>query len=164
MTTFYQWVARWSIPPEAVEDLLRALGAYPPEPQARPKPGSEAAVQTETRLEYSKHGARLYRNNVGATYTKDGSFIRFGLANESAQMNAAVKSSDLIGPQPVTVRPEHVGRVFGIFVARECKRPDWRFTGTARELAQLNFLLLISKLGGDAAFCTGPGTFKNYNP
>lgn len=154
-----QWAARWGVSNEAVADLRRALGSVPTDPVDPATTGeSEAATQTRIRLEASRQGLRLWRNNVGATYTEDGNFIRYGLANDSKQMNERVKSSDLIGLRPVVVTPQHVGQTLGVFVAREVKPPGWRYRGTKREAAQLAFLKLILALGGDAAFATGEGT------
>lgn len=118
----------------------------------------EAEAQVQIRLEASQKGLRLWRNNVGAGYLQDGSFIRWGLANESAQLNKHVKSSDLIGIRPVLITPEMVGRIIGQFVGREVKTPGWRYTATEREIAQKAWADLINSLGGDAAFATGKGT------
>lgn len=120
--------------------------------------GTEKDIQTLVRLEASRNGLRLWRNNVGAVYTQDGSFLRYGLANESRRMNDSVKSSDLIGIRPVLITQAHVGSVIGQFVAREVKATAWRYTGTKREKAQLAFLNLVIALGGDAAFANGEGT------
>ncbi len=141
-----QWAIQWGIPFEAVEDLRRQLGIVNTVPP--PKSGeSEAAIQTRVRLEASRFGIRLWRNNVGGVYTADGTFMRYGLANDSKKMNDQIKSSDLIG-----LRPN------GQFVAREIKPANWRYTATERELAQLKFLELILSMGGDAAFAVGEGT------
>ena len=119
---------------------------------------SESGAQSEIRLEASQCGARLWRNNVGATYTPAGQFIRYGLANDSPALNAAIKSADLIGIRPILITPEHVGRVIGQFISREVKKPGWKYTGTDRERAQLAWAQLIVELGGDACFATGRGT------
>jgi hypothetical protein len=118
----------------------------------------ESDVQKLVKLEASKKGFPLWRNNVGAVHTNDGRFIRFGLGNESKRMNACAKSSDLIGIRPLIIRPEHVGITIGQFVAREVKKSDWVYSGTERERAQLTFLEIVTEYGGDAAFCTGEGT------
>ena len=154
MNTINEWATRHSIPPAALNELLLALGAMSPDPAVQ-SGESEAAVQTRVRLDASKEGGRLWRNNVGATQTPEGSFIRYGLANESSAINKRCKSSDLVGIRPVVVTSEMVGGVFGLFVAREVKRGGWSYTGTAREKAQLNFLSLVSAMGGDARFTTG---------
>jgi hypothetical protein len=155
--TMNQWAIKWGIPFEAVEDLRREFGLVSTDPS--PISGeSEAAVQTRIRLEASRKGCRLWRNNVGGTYTQDGGFLRYGLANDSKQMNDTIKSSDLVGIRPVTIANDHVGRVLGQFVCREVKAADWRYSGTKRELAQLKFLELVMSLGGDAAFANGEGS------
>jgi hypothetical protein len=116
---------------------------------------TESDAYAPLRLAASREGARLWRNNNGAGKLENGSYIRWGLANESAQMNSMLKSSDLIGIRPVLVTPEHVGRTLGVFVSREVKRPGWRYGGGPREEAQKRWLDLVASLGGDAAFTTG---------
>lgn len=153
------WAIRWDVPFAAVEDLRRGLGVVDTDPKpSDAAPESEAAVQTRVRLEASRKGGRLFRNNVGACYTEDGSFVRYGLANDSKALNKVLKSSDLIGIRPVQITPEHVGSTLGVFVAREVKPQGWHFTGTKREVAQLAWLNLILSLGGDAAFANREGT------
>lgn len=154
----HQWAIKWGVPIEAVNDLRAQMGAINTDPATMPDNGSEAAAQTDVRLEASRKGARLWRNNVGATMDADGRFIRFGLCNDSKEMNRQIKSSDLVGIRRVRVEPYHVGGFIGQFVAREIKAPGWKFSGTDREVAQLRFLELVVSLGGDAAFATGEGT------
>jgi len=152
-----QWAIRWGIPYEALEDLRTQFGLINTDPA--PKEGeSEAAIQTRVRLEASRKGARLFRNNVGACMDENGNFIRYGLANDSKQMNDLIKSSDLIGIRPVVIQQSHVGQVIGQFVAREVKAGTWSYTGTKREEAQLKFLELVAALGGDAAFANCEGS------
>lgn len=154
-----EWAIQWGIRPEALVDLrarMRAVNTGEPETLTG---RSEAAVQAAVRLEASKKGAILWRNNVGGYYDETGRFIRYGLANDSKAMNQTIKSHDLIGLQPVEITPAMVGRTIGQFVSREVKPGDWRFTGTKREQAQLKFADLVISLGGDASFATGEGTF-----
>lgn len=152
-----QWAIKWGVPIEAVQDLRQEFGLVNTDPQ--PQIGeSEAAIQTRIRLEATQKGCRVWRNNVGGTYTEDGSFLRYGLANDSKQMNKLIKSSDLIGVKPVLITQNHVGQIIGQFIAREVKAANWSYSGTEREEAQLNFLNLVAGLGGDAAFANSVGT------
>ena len=116
---------------------------------------NETDAQNLVRLAASAAGTRLWRNNVGGGVRQDGTFLRWGLANDSTQMNKQIKSGDLIGIRPVLVMPGDVGRVIGQFVSREVKRPGWKFRGTEREMAQQRWIDLVRSLGGDAAFTTG---------
>jgi hypothetical protein len=119
---------------------------------------SEAYAQSQVRLEAPTKGVTLFRNNVGVLTDINGRPVRFGLANDSKQLNEVLKSSDLIGWRPVLITPEHVGRTLAQFVSRECKAPGWKYTGTDRERAQKAWLDLVAAAGGDSAFATGPGT------
>lgn len=154
-----QWAIKWSVPIEAVEDLRREFGLINTEPKALTGE-SEGAVQTRIRLEASAKGLRLWRNNVGAYDANNppspGS--RWGLCNDNKEMNALIKSSDLIGVKPLLITQNHVGGIVGQFVAREVKAANWSYSGTKREEAQLNFLNLVASMGGDAAFANSVGT------
>lgn len=152
-----QWAIKWGVPFEAVEDLRRQMTDLPTDPA--PQGGeSEAAVQSRIRLEASAKGARLWRNNRGAFTDERGNFVRYGLANDTSALDKQIKSHDLIGIRPVLILPEHVGNVIGQFVSREVKPAHWRWTGTAREVAQLRWAEMILGFGGDACFANGEGT------
>lgn len=156
-----QWAQRHGISDHALLELRVALGtdAHPdlaPVPQTG---ASEAAVSNNIRLEASRKGVHLWRNNVGATWAEDGSFIRYGLANDSEQLNRRLKSSDLIGIRPVVIEPAHVGHTIGQFVAREVKRDGWKHRpNDKREAAQARFLALVESCGGDAQFASAVGS------
>jgi len=146
-----QWAARW---PQAAAEL-RALSA----PSGADAAGlvSEAGVQAAVRVAATRAGWRVWRNNVGAVRTEDGRFLRFGLANDSERLNAAIKSADLIGVRPVLITPEWVGHTLGQFVSLECKRPGWHLTpGDERGQAQARWAEIVTALGGHAKFITGP--------
>ena len=117
---------------------------------------SEAAVQEQIRLMSAQRGTPLWRNNNGACLDETGRMIRFGLGNDSKKLNEFWKSSDLIGVTPITIKPEHVGRVFGVFTAIEVKAEGWKWprTPSAHETAQMAFLDDVANLGGIAAFCS----------
>ena len=150
----HDWARKWGLSVECLRDLQITLGTYTPllAPDAHGVGKSEAWAQSALRIEASKKGIKLFRNNVGALADKTGRFVRYGLANDSAAQNATLKSGDLIGVRPVNL----YGRVFGQFCSREMKAPGWQYTGTDREVAQLNWINLINSCGGDAAFATGP--------
>ena len=48
---------------------------------------ARAAVQAAVRLEAARMGILLFRNNVGALIDVRGIPVRYGLANESTQIN-----------------------------------------------------------------------------
>lgn len=144
--TLQAWATAWGIPYAALDDLRQQLAS-----QCLPEhvvaQGSEAGAQQAVRLEAASLGIVLWRNNSGALQDAEGRWVRYGLCNDSKQLNERFKSADLIG-----VRPG------GQFIAREVKAPGWRYTGTPREEAQLRWLELVRTLGGDAQFATGKGT------
>ena len=107
--------------------------------------GSEARAQSLIRLEAPRHGATLWRNNVGVFVDETGRHVRVGLANDTPALNKTLKSSDLIG-----IAPE------GKFLAIEVKHPGWTQPANAREKAQMAFLNLVNSRGGIGAFCTDP--------
>lgn len=155
-----QWAIKWQIPYAALDDLRSQMGMINTDSPIVPG-RSESAVQSLVRLEASRLGWRLLRNNVGAGYVseeKDGlssGFMRWGLANTSSKLNQQIKSADLIGIKPVLITQSHVGTVIGQFLSRETKKSGWQYSGTEREQAQLKWAELILSLHGDAAFTTG---------
>ena len=120
---------------------------------------SESNVQTRVRLECSRRGWYVFRNNLGAGYLQDGSFVRWGLANDAREMNTKVKSSDLVGWREVVITPDMVGQKIAQFVSLECKREGWRYTGTEVEVAQRKWLDTVARSGGFATFVTDPSQF-----
>lgn len=155
----YQWAARHGVSLQALAELQAVFGMHgghdlPPEVKGT----SEAAVQAAVRLEAARKGVRLFRNNVGALIDSRGVPVRYGLANESKQVNEVMKSADLIGWRPMLIEQRHVGTVVAQFVSREVKAVGWHYTGSDREPAQLAWAQLVTSGGGDAAFCTGTGT------
>jgi hypothetical protein len=148
------WAQRWSIPPAAIAELRAALGQFD-EPVSKPGT-SEGFNQQAIRLAAPGHGCRLMRNNRGAAVDPSGRHIRYGLANDSKEMDRRIKSSDLIGIESYLVLPQDVGRTLGLFRAVEVKKSNWKYTGNEREVAQLAFLNLIISMGGLACFARSP--------
>lgn len=147
------WQQRYSIPQAAIDELM----AHPTVSVSHAM--SEASVQQQIRLDASRRGVRLFRNNVGACKDDTGRLIRYGLANDSAQVNARIKSSDLIGITPIIITPEHIGMTMGVFTSIEVKKTGWTYRGTDREEAQLRWLILVSGMGGIGRFSTGEGMY-----
>lgn len=142
-----RWAAKHNIPPAALAELQAMAW---PTPVASDLSG-EAAVQQQIRAAAPRHGI-LWRNNTGALKNEQGTPVRFGLGNDSAAVNALIKSSDLIGITRVTVTPGHVGQVLGVFTAVEVKEPSWKHPSNDREWAQANFIRLARQHGALAGF------------
>lgn len=170
MTPLDAWFERHAVPMAARFELLQMF--YPPELASEPDPEGrmEDYAQSLIRREAPRRGWWLGRNNVGAYNAKPSKkcevcghvpktpsrWVRYGLANDSAQMNEAVKSADLIGLRPVLITPAHVGTTIGQFVSIEAKHPGWKpGEDSKREKAQFAWAGLIRSKGGLAVFSTG---------
>ena len=150
--TLLHWASKWRIPPEALKELSQHWPTDPSNLKAGAR--SEAAVVASERMSASLRGGRLWRNNVGAFEDKNGNYVRYGLCNESAQMNHRIKSADLIGIEPVLITAEMVGSTIGRFEAVECKAPGWTGVSTPHEHKQKTFLNLVNSLGGRGRFAS----------
>lgn len=120
----------------------------------------ESPVQQRIRLDAAYMNINLMRNNVGVLMDSNGRPVRYGLMNDSAELNRAVKSSDLIGPTPVFITPQMVGYTLAVFTAVECKESGWTFPNQTnrkeyeRCMAQAAFHDIVRKAGGFAGFAT----------
>lgn len=155
-----QWALKFGIPYGALTELEIMFGQLP-------SPGliridhlqNESYVQSLVRLEAARKGMKLWRNNVGVLRNEQtGQPVRYGLANDSPALNKAIKSGDLIGWRPIVITPLHIGHKIAQFVSRECKAPNWTYTGTDREIAQLKWAEVLNADGGDACFVNNEGT------
>lgn len=99
-------------------------------------------------------GDFLQRNNVGAWKDKFGRYIRYGLHNESKEMNDREKSSDEIGIRKLLITQEMVGSYVGQYMALEIKHEGWEYKGTKHEKAQKAYIDMINSMGGYARFVT----------
>lgn len=121
---------------------------------------SESNILQECRLAASECGARVFRNNRGLFYTVDSvkTLISAILSGNIKRAIEIIKnnylrlvragleangSCDLIGIKPVTITPDMVGNVLGVFVGLECKTDKGKTSAD-----QLNFIEQINKLGG----------------
>jgi hypothetical protein len=123
---------------------------------------NEAALQSIVRRDFAYIGP-IWRNNVGACEDATGRLIRYGLGNDSAQLNKVIKSSDLIGITPVKAFVENVGWCnLGVFTAIECKATGWSFKpGDERAIAQSRFHDIVRQAGGLAGFASDPSHIQN---
>lgn len=147
-----EWAARHGVAPAALADLAALLGAG-----ARPDAsagGSETRVQSEVRLRAARVGVMLWRNNVGVLRDKRDVPVRFGLANDSKQLNERLKSGDLIGWRSVHITPAHVGQTIARFESYEVKESGWRYSGDPHEVAQARWAALVTAAGGVGRFIT----------
>jgi len=130
---------------------------------------TEAPVQANTRMEASRIGARLFRNNRGMFYTVDavkkliGLVIKGDLAGARAMSGKqrivragleADGSSDLVGDFPVTITQEMVGMTLAVALYAEVKEPNWKKPTDEHERVQLNFITQASNRGALAFFIT----------
>lgn len=155
MNLLHQWAERHNVTPAALADLA-ALLSNDVAVSLTGGLANESDVQNRIRLEASRRGWLLFRNNVGAGKLDNGSFVRWGLANDSEALNRRCKSADLIGVRPIRIQPAHVGHTLGQFVSIECKRAGWAYRGNDRERAQMKWATTIQSAGGHAVFATGP--------
>lgn len=161
MNSLYMWAKRWNIPQEALQELLNFEDHTE---QVKTNDKSEAYVQSLIRLEATRHGCRLWRNNVGAgdvlnRKTGELSFIRWGLCNSSKRENERTKSSDSVGIKPVLITQDMVGTTMGQFIAREFKKENWKKGRDSHTEAQGRFIRIVNSLGGDACFVNKEGSF-----
>lgn len=126
----------------------------------------EKQVQELIQLEASKMGAKLFINTSGAFKDNTGRLVRFGLGH--VRKNQEFKSSDLIGFMPVEITPDMVGKKLPVFMAIECKKPDWKPTNSLREAGQKIFIDVVKNNNGIASFVNSVETFietvKSYVP
>lgn len=121
---------------------------------------SEAEVQAQVRLTLSQSlGCAMFRNNVGAFKAANGSWVRYGLANDSKAMNQQIKSADLIGWTPITIIPEMVGYTIPVFTSIEVKEEGYKPSGKRaieHYEAQERWRDAVARAGGIAKIVDDP--------
>lgn len=158
MNSYEEWAARF---PGAAAALAQTLNAVQSAPVDGGGGKSEGWAQQQVRLKAAHAGWLTWRNNVGATPSKcpdcnaPQRVVRYGVANDSAKLNAKVKSADLLGIRPLLITPELLGHTVGQFVSIEVKKPGHRFTGKGREAPQAAWASIVTRAHGFATFSTG---------
>ena len=149
MIELTQWAILHGVSHVALVDLKAMLqGEADETPVPEGNPLSESYIQSAVRLNAASRDEWLMRNNVGACQDKSGRLIRYGLSNDSKQMNERVKSSDLVGIRSVLITQEMVGSTLGQFVGYEVKAGDWSYSGTKHEQAQQRWGAKVISMGG----------------
>jgi len=120
----------------------------------------ETNISQQCRLEASKLGTTLFRNNRGCFYTLDGvkaliSAIKRRSLSDALKLVSRLRivragleadgSSDFIGWTPIKITESMVGRTVAVFTAPEVKTP----TGRVSE-AQKKFIKAVNLNGGIA--------------
>ena len=101
---------------------------------------AEKSLTAKLRLAAPKHGARLFRNQVGTYKLADGRYLTSGLGTGSP---------DLIGWKTVTVTPSMIGTKIAVFVGLELK------TGKKTPpQEQIQWLQQIRESGGYAGWAS----------
>ena len=127
----------------------------------------ESRASDKVRLAASSLGARIFRNNTGVLYDKNGTPVFFGLGNEpkkieGKRLNQHFKFGDFIGATPVTITPNMVGQTIAVFTNIEVK-PEGKLLPTlskagrnpkSREGLQLKAINMVKDWGGIAGFAT----------
>lgn len=155
------WAHQHNVSPMAVADLYHILANISGGQSDECAGMSESAVQQRVRLEAATLNQTLWRNNVGVLKDARGIPVRYGLANDSKEMNKRVKSSDLIGITSIAITPQMVGRTVAVFTAPEVKAGNWHYTGTDHEKAQHRFHTIVNAAGGIAGFVKSPEDLRN---
>lgn len=136
--------------------------------EAIARPLSEGDTSERIKQAYWQPGKRLFRNSVGALVDKVGRLVRFGLANDSKQMNELLKSADRIGWTTVLITPEMVWTHVAVFTSVEAKKEGWtppkpgpekihgRITEYGHFAAQKRWADLVNREGGIAGFMSDP--------
>ena len=148
MTSIYEWAARWGIPHQAIHELQLA-GI--PVAESADDGERESEISNQVRIEASRAGVALFRNNSGVGINPEGRTVRFGLGNDSKRINTVRKSSDLIGIDCA-----------GRFIALEIKTKNWKYCGTAPQIAQKNFIDLVNRMNGRASFIRSVDEFRSF--
>lgn len=90
----------------------------PREPRQKPRRQAESSVNDVVKLWASTKGGELYRNSRGMMPLPNGGMRPYGVGPNG--------SGDLVGPMPVTITPEMVGRTVAIYCELESKTPIGR--------------------------------------
>ena len=98
-------------------------------------PKESTILQKIFRFIGSRMDTRIFRNNIGIAWRKDGTPIKFGVCNPGG--------SDLIGWKVVKITKNMIGKSIAVFVAIEIKQEKKEPTPK-----QWNFIYQVNTCGG----------------
>ena len=79
----------------------------------------EGKVSADIAAAFGHGPTRLWRNNVGGLYARDGRFVAYGLGSMGGVVVRG--PSDWIGLRTITITPDMVGQRIAVFAAVESK-------------------------------------------
>jgi hypothetical protein len=126
----------------------------------------EGSAAQKVRVRATAWFCRLFRNNSGVLPSIDSNRpVRFGLGNESKELNREMKSHDYIGFTPIVITQDMVGNKVAVFTSVETKAEGFevkkKYSKKSREQAQNNWSILIRENGGIAGFASTPDQFDS---
>ena len=166
INSFQDWTKRYPEAAAALLQIQRGTDTF----VSKASESAEGAAQQRARVNAAKQGGILWRNNVGATkavehhtcpkcrfsFRVEKTPVRYGLCNDSQQLNKHFKSSDLIGIYPLTITHSMVGSIVGQFWAVEVKAPGTYINmNDQRIAAQANYGALVEQRCGKFQFSYG---------
>ena len=128
----------------------------------KPMPTTEAEILNAVRVEASRLGLKMFRNNVGmgwagklfrppcptSTIVRETDVVLYNARPINAGL--CVGSSDLIGWRVVEITPDMVGSKLAVFTAIETKTTKGKMTAE-----QTNFLRVLNDSGGTGFLVRG---------
>lgn len=120
----------------------------------------EAKAKDNVLLRANQWNARLFKNNSGVAFDKNGRPVYFGLGNERKKKANDIRTADDIGWTEVTITPEMVGKKIAVFTCIDSKKLGFvvknNYTEGTTEYGQNKFFEIVKNANGIAGFASCP--------